>query len=543
MTYIYFYLISISLVGYGLLVSKVLNIKIPSIGIYGILGITLVSLFSFISSPFLYHGYYFNLIFLIFGLILIFYFSDILIKLKKEIIIFFLVFTVLLTFISVAKNHDDFPYYHFPYIVFLTEFSHPIGFGQFNNGFRSPSSIFFLSSVFYLPGVNIYLFHIASAIILGFTNLVLIKIIFNKRLFKESKYINLLSLMSFSFINIFFYRLAEHGTDRSGMILIIISIIFFIYLINNKKIFENVDIMKFLIITVCYVSTIKPFYLVNIPIIFLFLFYLNTRKDFMKLFLSRTFFYCLSLVLLIIFYTFINSGCLVYPATFTCFDSLSWSFSKEYIDDINIWFELWSKGGANPNFVTKDKLHYISNFNWLTNWIDNYFFNKVSDFLIGLGLLILVIFLLFYKKKRINSIYKVRFFLLYLFIFLLLCEWFLKHPSLRYGGYHLIALLALIPSSIFLGGMNFNYQFFIKKTFFIIILTTLIFISRNGLRISDEYEKYSYNPLLNSNYQFIGGDSDFYYRYNSQFKKFKNKYPKFNLLGKQIYITTFKNLK
>ena len=539
--YLYFYLISISFIGYGLLVSKILDIKFPSLGIYGILGITFTSILSFISSLFFHHGYYFNSIFLIIGLLLIFCFLDKLVRLKKEIIILLIVFSILLIFISVAKNHDDFPYYHFPYTAFLTEFSHPIGFGQFNNGFRSPSSIFFLSSTFYLPGVGIYLFHILSAIILGFANLVLIEIIFNRELFRENKYINLLSLMFFSFINIFFCRLAEHGTDRSGMILIMISIIFFIYLINNKKVFKNIDIMKFLIITVCYVSTIKPLYLINLPILFLFLFYSNTKKDFIKLFFSRTFFYCLSLVLLIIFYTFINSGCLVYPATFLCFEGLPWSLSKEYINDVNVWFELWSKGGANPNFVTENKLEYISNFNWLTNWIDNYFFNKVSDFLIGLSILIMIIFLLFYKKEVTQNFYRVRFFLLYFFIFLLLCEWFFKHPTLRYGGYHLIVMLVSIPTSIVLGKINFDYQFYTKRTSIIIILTVLIFISRNGLRINDEYEKYSYNPILNSNYHFIGGDKDFYLRYNNLFKESKMKYPKFNLLGKQIYITALKN--
>lgn len=148
MMYLYFYLISFSLIGYGLFLGKILDIKIQSLGIYGILGITLISLLSFILSPLFNHGYFFNLFFLILGFVLIFYFLDELIKLKKEIIIFFIIFSILLIFISVSKNHDDYPYYHFPYVIFLTEFSHPIGFGQFNNGFRSPSSIFFLSSMF-----------------------------------------------------------------------------------------------------------------------------------------------------------------------------------------------------------------------------------------------------------------------------------------------------------------------------------------------------------------------------------------------------------
>ena len=66
-------------------------------------------------------------------------------NIKKEIFSHFLIFLILCLFILIAKNHDDFPYYHFPYIALLAEFSHPIGIGQLNNGFRSPSSIFFVS--------------------------------------------------------------------------------------------------------------------------------------------------------------------------------------------------------------------------------------------------------------------------------------------------------------------------------------------------------------------------------------------------------------
>ena len=38
-------------------------------------------------------------------------------------------------------------------------------------------------------------------------------------------HINYLSLFSLIFINIFFYRIAEHGTDRSAQILVLIFVI------------------------------------------------------------------------------------------------------------------------------------------------------------------------------------------------------------------------------------------------------------------------------------------------------------------------------
>ena len=42
-------------------------------------------------------------------------------------------------------------------------------------------------------------------------------------------------------------------------------------------------------------------------------------------------------------------------------------------------------------------------------------------------------------------------------------EWFFKHPQLRYGGYHLIALL-LFYLSYYFNFVSLSYSSFIKKT-------------------------------------------------------------------------------
>ena len=67
---------------------------------------------------------------------------------------------------------------------------------------------------------------------------------------------------------------------------------------------------------------------------------------------------------------------------------------------MKIWYELWSKGGATPNFIVQDRLDYITNFNWLSNWFDVYFFNKMSDYLLSLFLMFLVFYLIFRTKKK-----------------------------------------------------------------------------------------------------------------------------------------------
>ena len=94
---------------------------------------------------------------------------------QKSIVITFIVFALISSSLFLYKNHDDFAYYHFPYTYYLTQQSFYIGVGQFNHGFRTPSSIFYINSLFYLPYAKFYLFHFAPIYILGFVNIILLK--------------------------------------------------------------------------------------------------------------------------------------------------------------------------------------------------------------------------------------------------------------------------------------------------------------------------------------------------------------------------------
>ena len=122
-----------------------------------------------------------------------------------------------------------------------------------NNGFRNQSSLFFFNSLFYLPKVDIYFYHIGAVFFLGFTNLFFLKNIFDQNIFKKSRFYNLLNLFFLIFLNIFFYRLAEYGTDRLGSILIILVFLILLLIINqNSKLLEsNNELVKFLIIIGC----------------------------------------------------------------------------------------------------------------------------------------------------------------------------------------------------------------------------------------------------------------------------------------------------
>tara|TARA_B100000989_G_scaffold299041_1_gene292403 strand:+ start:7868 stop:9490 length:1623 start_codon:yes stop_codon:yes gene_type:complete len=540
MTVIYLYLISFSLIGYGIILSKFLSINQSCFGVYGVLGITFFAFISYSSSILISHNLIFNSIILYFGIFLFIFYSKNIINFKKELLLLSIICFVSIIFVLVAKNHDDFPYYHFPYISFLAEYSHPIGLGLLNNGFRSPSSIFFISSMFYLPKSEIFLFHLTPAFILIFSNIIFLKMIFNKDIFKDNKFYNFYSLFAFSFINIFFYRLAEHGTDRSGMILMLIAIYYLIFFTNIEKKLNNhqIDLFKIFTILIFFIISIKPFYLINLTLFLIVFYYEKTRKLFLKLLFSPTFFYCLSFLFFTFFFTFLNSGCLIFPLEKTCFYNLDWSLNKSIINDTKVWFELWAKSGARPDFIVEDRLEYISNFSWLSSWFKYYFFNKVSDFLLGLIFMILVFYSLFFRTnlKKIQT--KTKIYFVYFFLFFCMLEWFLKHPTLRYGGYHIFALIFFIPASIYLSKLRLEFKDYYKKSLILILLVSTIFLLRNTSRLINENELYDYNIVENYNYKFIGGDKNFYFRYNNQMKK--KDYPIINFFGKKIVIMNTK---
>ena len=531
----YYFIFSFSIVGYGYLLSKFLNIETKNFGKLGLLGISFLILISYSTSIFFNHGHIFNSIILIFGIFSFLYFAINTKSIKLEIILHLLVFVYLLVFILAGKNHDDFSYYHFPYTMIISEFSHPIGLGVMNNGFRNPSSIFFLNSLFYLPKVNYYLFHISPAYFLGFLNIIFVKNIFKKKYFENVNFVNFLSLISLLFVNIFFYRMAEYGTDRAPQIIIILTIILSLFLLNEnfEKKQKKIDTVFIIFILLALALSLKPIFLLYSPLILILLFSNNIKELFKEVLFSRTTIYCLIFCFLYLFYNLINSGCFIFPAAFTCIESLPWTTSINYIKSVNIWYELWAKGGASPNFVVEDRLNYISYFNWVPRWIEIYFFNKVSDFILGLTVLSLVIFIFFFKKQNKNNNFK--FYLIYIFLFLLFIEWFLKHPTLRYGGYHLIAILIFIPLSIYLSKKNISYEEFRKKSIILILIGITIFYARNIKRLYKEYSNYNYNPLVNLNYKFTESE-EFYFRYNTKIKDNLNKYDKKVLLGKKIII-------
>ena len=491
-----YFLIVLSVVGHGILAIKFTKINVLSdeIGFVGLVGIFFLILYSYITHFFISHNYLHNIIFIFIGLISVYYFrSKILIK--KNLIFLFSVFSIIFLSFIIFKTHDDFGYYHFPYSFYLNKFSMIIGIGPLNHGFKTPSSIFYLNSLFYLPYLEYYLYHMGAILILGFSNIILIMNIKNYIDKKKNSQFLFLNLLAFVFINVFFYRISEHGTDRSAQILIFLFFIYILHLRGSYKIYDK--ILPKLIILLSIVISLKLFYILYLIFIIPFIYYIvKDDKAYLlnKIFKTPLFYFATSLGICVVLVYFFNTGCLLYPVEQTCISGVEWSIPKSEVSALDTHYQWWSKAGGAPGYKSPiEKELYIQNFTWFSNWIDRYFFNKMLDFLLGISLISIIFVIIFKSKKqnlelksfKSNSLY-------YCLLIFLLIEWFFTHPSLRYGGYVIFTLILFIPLSYFLSNYEISKNFK-KKITIIIVLVSSIFIIRNVDRIIYEINFYQAN--------------------------------------------------
>ena len=403
--YIFFF--TLSSIGAGLIFSNYINpqFKKLNFGYQGIIGIFFITFISIITSFFLKHGYFHNIILhftCFFFLVREIFKNNIRIKELKNI--FYLVFIFLIG-IYVYKNHDDFPYYHLTYALNLSENSVTLGQGLFSHGFRTYSSIFYFHSTLYLPLINFYSFHMGPFLVLIFFNYILLKKIF---IFSSSNEKNLnfyFCILCLAFVNVIFYRLGEHGTDRSAQIMILLIFIHLIDILlenKNKKDF-NFDI-NLILLFITFAISLKSTYAIYSILIFFLLFQKNKMLAYYFKSLNFRFISILAIAFSMNFFiNFLNTGCLLYPEEKTCVGNFDWSIPKSEVKKMKTHYEWWAKAGGGPSYKSNlSKEEYIKKFNWLKPWFERHFFTKITDTLFGLMSISLILFLLifFFSKKR-----------------------------------------------------------------------------------------------------------------------------------------------
>jgi hypothetical protein len=368
-----------------------------------------------------------------------------------------------------------------------------------------------------MPFIDFYLFHSGPFIIILFFNFIIISKLFNNLKTGEINFIYFFSLLSLIFINIVFYRISEHGTDRSAQILLIlIFIIFFeiLYVEKNKNIIlSKIYLLVIIVFLASSMKAIYYLYLTLLPIIFyrkkLFKEIFIKKNFIIILFVSTSFFLNLSV-------SYFNTGCLLYPAQKTCVIEQEWSIEKSEVERMSIHYEWWAKSGGGPNYISEIEPEiYVKNFNWLNNWIERHFFNKVTDTLLGIIFISLFVFTMFrfFSKSKKKTNVKVDF-LAYIVPIIFLIEWFLNHPSMRYGGYVLFAIPIFLITALKLQTLNLTKKIINILSIFLILLSFTLYNTRNIVRLAKEINFYKYD-LLKSPYFFVDNvDTSLVFREN-----------------------------
>lgn len=485
--FIYLILILISILGYGSFFNSLFKLNYNSnlIGIKGINGLIFLTFISYFSHLFFSHNNFHNSIILILG---IFFFLKEKNYLLSDTKISFLLFIILLPFLIIIKTHDDFPYYHLPFILSLVENKLQFGFGHIEIAYNHHSSILYLQSLFYFNSIKYYLFNAVNFFLyFFFLSFLLHKIYLSFYLKNKITFLDILYFIFFIYALALFNRLAEFGTDRAGHLLSILFVLISLEMLLLKK--DVLNKFKYLLLLGFYLGTIKV-YLFSYSLILIYLMHIFYRKiNFLALIKNYFLFFITTFLLIYFFLNLAVSGCLIYPVNFLCFsDHIFWSMTSEDISYLSRWLEQWAKSGAGPNFRVDNPENYIKGFNWIQGWFERYFFNKVSDYILSL-LFLSLIMIFFFKSKNIKNfkliIHTKNLKIFYYIILVISLFWFFKHPSLQYGGYTVIALLLFIPLGIYLD--RFYISLLRKKyLLFILLISVVVFDVRNIQRIYKE---------------------------------------------------------
>ncbi len=266
-------------------------------------------------------------------------------------------------------------------------------------------------------------------------------------------------------------------------------------------------------------------YLVLVPII------LFKKNFFKKFFIKKNFLIIFVLAISLfgnIFTSYLTTGCLIYPAEKTCIGNTKWSIPIKEVKKMKLHYEWWAKAGGGPGYSSEvPQEEYVKNFNWVKNWIDRHFFNKVSDTLFGLIFVFSFIYLTFnflsnYPMRYKENIRFKSYFLLILLPLIFLLEWFLLHPAMRYGGYVLIALPLIIITSIMIDKLNIDIKKIKILILIFLFISVLGYLGRNIVRINKEIDVYSYK-ILESPYFYLENVETFNIINKTDFKVYSTK--------------------
>ena len=336
---------------------------------------------------------------------------------------------------------------------------------------------------------------------------------------KRSKEINISFIfLTLSLVYIFtysFFHPYNNGTilnllgspeaDLTAMSFYILSIYIFTLCIEKKKIedFYLLTIVIFLTITT------KVSYL-GVVLFFIYALTIFKKK---KIHINKLNFLILLTGTLWILKSFILSGCLIFPISFTCFD-VSWALDQTDVNSYSKIVQSFARDTPERlNFLNFEYTLYSTE--WFVPWFKHYFLK--TEFLYFSFILIflsLIISIFLYSQKKHTEIFKNTYFI-YIFIFIINLMLWMRAPEIRFGYGTIISMVCIFASylrNITLRPNRLNDWFFFGFT--ILVVNSLMYaISNIFFNVQIVYE----DILVNILFTFL-----FYFIFSQLFEYYKN---------------------
>lgn len=497
--FLYSYLTSIYLFSAGIFFSvKILNLELNlktnffQSGLYGIIFLSFIALFI---------NFFFELNKNINTTIFTFFFIYLFLiqhKFIKKILIISIPVAIICSLLLIFETtyRPDAGLYHLPYTNILNNEKIIIGLSNIHFRYGHTSIIQYLSAI-----NNNWIFNdkgiiIPSAIIFSYFFLYLIHEIKNEK----NKIIIYFNFIIIAFLCLKLNRYSDFGNDAPAHI-------FYFFLISTAlKNFEkfNKNNMGEVLAIGAYIVFNKITLFLGSLLPFTILLF---KKDIKLPNLKIIFFLAL---FSISFFTknLLVSGCFAFPIEKTCVTKIFWyDFNGNRGSNAKITMyenEAWTKGWSDQKENRKNFEEYLSNYDWIKLWSENHgkrTLNKLIPFLLFLLIILITIYRL--AKNNKNKITEYNMLISKKIFFALLAinisgslMWFFKFPVFRYGSSYLISAIAIIMVIICWNKiLLIDTSKFRKILFYFIFFLLTVLISKNTLRIFQNYDKvYNQSP-------------------------------------------------
>ena len=434
-------------------------------------GFIVISLLLSFLHFFIKIDFYISLSIFLFGFILAlknFKFSTVIIN--KKYIAYLLIFLILIPMYISQKYHEDFGYYHLPYIVNFVNEKIIFGLVNSNKAFVHNSIWLNILPFFYIKG-NYNLVTLPTFLIyFGFIIFSINQII--KR--KENKISCFFLIVTNFYLILKFTRISEFGNDIPAVIFSALSIYNFFRFLEEEDTDKKKNYFFNNFIFASFAILIK-FSSIPIILITIYLFFKNYKfliNDIFKI----DYIFVYSLCLIFFIQQFIYTGCFIFPSKLTCMD-VSW-FDKNYLN-AGRRLSLINKSYASARGILTPE-EFLRNFNWIPFWFNRIYIGMLEH----LATMIIppIIFLSILKKNTNQIIFKfkeIKFFIF--FTFLGFMFWLNFSPVYRFGIVYFLSIVFLCLLIIY------KQKKFSKKIFINLILIFLLFnFSKNIVRITKE---------------------------------------------------------